>query len=982
MSLGRHKIGAPSLIGAQAVDSLGDPHLADGIHFRIATGPDLGLPNQPLNVYRMNLGRGKKIPGLRRDVRWRDARRRTIAAPFNLKSGNSSATARLLPPSITQCCWLEVLTTGPVNLRVDAIVQDAGIVATRTSAPFVLTATAITRVRVSGRGQITGIRWLSVEDVMKEAVRREHLPDAHVDHLAIWRRLALPVRDAAHYSGAVPNPEQAAFERVARGAPKRLGLHDDPDAAGPATATTINAGDQGSKEITRLRDVSDKLIEYVRRLVTSDNPESVMTEETFQDLDGGVSFDIPVLDAIMQNLVDPGVAKFLGFADVDGQPLSTKSEDVLAYVISGQWDPRRQLSTVACAVVGHPPDSPGIMNMHKPISGPWLPATPPEAIRHMTLPISRFITGAMIALARVQTPGRFVALNGFSEPSKRARGLIPNLEEPTAFGIAEFLDRFAPPGETLYRSAQHDWFGRWSKWAQRLATAGIRPLPPQPVLDASYEQPAFGLPIPTNPLSGEITFEVPIPPIENLAPASHLLSALELDVDGLVQEIPLPANLDAIIDQLPGPPVPINGEVTVTLTARWMNTEGERSVPSSPRTLILRDPRPPLVVTFPPGMRYTSRPDARGRARTSLRWSSQPGQAYFRVFYTDEHRLIDALEGLAATGNSQAQGVLDALETQSDPPERARLFESVEHLFGRDRFEQLTISPLPAPAAGTAMQFEHDVPGDLEILSFYRVLAVSNAMVEAIFEESSLLPVRVPNSLVAPRPGVTVEPRINEQQSTFEALVRVTVPPGNVRAAQCRIRRTMGMQLDTNSMPTVSVIPMGPPNSGKVQVGEFIDVGASELSASMRFLPWHRYTWQVEVRGPQEVGAGPGAKWSEPGGPVGHLFIPESPPLDPTLLAVEGAAGGNKITFGYGGPVNGGVVGRYVLRVFRETGSRAPELAGSILIDEVDDLASGIEFIDEGISDTEVSYRAVIIDPLGRSSQSSASGSISGGVNG
>jgi hypothetical protein len=96
-----------SLLAAQAIDHVGDPQLAAGIHLRVLPSEQLGLPVAPLLVYRRNLGPGAQAVQLRTDVVWRDSRGQALSTPFPVTPDNP-VTGYLPPPASGVCCWIEI----------------------------------------------------------------------------------------------------------------------------------------------------------------------------------------------------------------------------------------------------------------------------------------------------------------------------------------------------------------------------------------------------------------------------------------------------------------------------------------------------------------------------------------------------------------------------------------------------------------------------------------------------------------------------------------------------------------------------------------------------------------------------------------------------------------------------------------------------------------------------------------------------------
>jgi hypothetical protein len=97
-----------NLLAAQALDSFGDPQLAEGVHLRIMPSADLGLPVAPFLVYRMRLGFGAQDVQLRTDIVWRDSQGTALTAPFHVTPDNP-VTGYLPPAAGGVCCWIDVL---------------------------------------------------------------------------------------------------------------------------------------------------------------------------------------------------------------------------------------------------------------------------------------------------------------------------------------------------------------------------------------------------------------------------------------------------------------------------------------------------------------------------------------------------------------------------------------------------------------------------------------------------------------------------------------------------------------------------------------------------------------------------------------------------------------------------------------------------------------------------------------------------------
>lgn len=1020
----------PSELSGQAIDGKGDTHLAAGIHVRFAPAPELGLPIEPLQVVRLTLGPGKQWPGLRTDIVWIDAGGNYITPPFKVVPG--SIVRGYLPKlGGATCCWLRLSATvtgvvgpsfnpfvlsrslsgtaprsrtgilgsaaaaaiatrrdirGPITNIQSTLTLRAFMntemgpaeVARRTEAEFEVAATPIDWIELSGTATVHGVQWLDARAVFDEFVDRGQLPAQNPQSLSVWRSLSMPVANAVRYTGAPPNSEAQAAARVKEGAPTHFGLHDDPSVSKPAAsppATTID-------EETRLADITPELRTYLKHLVNTLTPHN-LTEEV--PIPPAGSFEISLLDAVLHALSDPSVARWTGHAVVDPAPPSATKGDLIAYAVLGSWllpgeERAKRLGTVMCAVLRYPGDRPSPPTIDQPVSGSFMPDTPPAAHRLVKLHFRDLVIGGGLAVAR--RIGSFVQGLNKRAPSGRAIPFLPGIDDESfVFGEASITDGNAPPEALVYRAAQQDWFGRWSEWAERKAAAAVRPLPPAPVLNAVYHVPDVPTPIPNGLLSGTISFEVPVPPIASLPTGGFLLDHLELQVDSAVRNFPNnPTNPpSAIASDILGPGIERCGQRTVVLIAYWIDQAGQRSAPSNPKTLVMNDPRPAPAVTFPPGLRYTARPDAMGQARFQLQWISGPGQSFFRVFYSNETRLLRGLANLAEGGGPQATaaaGVLAQLAAETDFAVRAEIFDDHGALFDRHLFEQITTQPIPATSSGAVVTVNHAVSGALQVLSFYRVVSVTQAQVESKFESASIVPVRVPNSLTPSRPILSIRPTTDPVTGAFVAELTVSVPLGNIPASEYRIRRSVQGALDVNAMPVIAGGPIESTADGRGRA-VYLDQGPATAGGAL-LQPWLRYVWRAEVRGLSEPGAGPGADWSQPSAPVAHMFVPPEPPPPPELLGLSAVPGVEaELRFTHPDPLRGAVGQGYALEVYRQLpGQRASLLrtidAGSPATEGGRDAAGEFHVIDADDPPLATAYSVIVRDPLGRRSRATA----------
>jgi hypothetical protein len=634
------------------------------------------------------------------------------------------------------------------------------------------------------------------------------------------------------------------------------------------------------------------------------------------------------------------------------------------------WD----LATVACATLGHPSDPPPPPSLGTPVSGDWMPGLPPTAIREIDTPVSGLVPGALLAYARREGAG-VIALN----PTD-VNGLgLPLAAAPPADAIqpgqGTLHDRSAPPEAVAYRAAQADWFGRWSPWAEVTAGAGTRPLPPTPAVTAFYEPASFGDPVPSGTLAGTVRVRVPIPPTAALPPGANLLGHLEVTVDGVLSSVALPGvPADDAELETSGPALARCEQRTIEVTAQWFDTAGVASAVSDPVRLLCVDPRPPSQVTLPNTLLYASRPDVTGKSRVTLDWTVTPEQQRFRIFYADERTLQSKLALISADSTdprqARAQQVAAAITDGMSAPDRAAVYRGAADFFTREWWDQLTNTPVEASGAGAS--FEHTLSGSQRLVSFYRVLAVSAANVDADFPSSAVVAYGVPNTLPPAKPVLTAN--LDPTAPPGQARLHVRVPPGPVNAARYRLRRSSTTGADALHMPTAgsgSVPAVAPGTVG--QDFDVVDTGPTSVSAAP-LRNWVRYTWRVEVQGPDEPGGGPPGEWSQASDPVSVMLVPPGAPAAPTSLTIASAGSGRAIvTWKHPDTLLGGTAGSYMCEIYRQAPGQRERRACTISADappsaggRAPDRTGSFTFTDAGPVATGTSYRVVVVDPIGR----------------
>lgn len=1008
----------------QAVDGVGDAHLAAGVHYRVLTHPLLGLPVVPLVIGRITLGQWAK-GFTRRDVLWVDSRNAVLTAPFTVTPDNP--VVGFLPAGQT-CCWAALEAspardgrpplpgrppvvgtlerrggpsvrvvvspsfprpTAPVDFGVvrpgrpgrQASLRFEGVVTTpfgdapvavRSSAPYHVYASHLERLVVRGSGWVTGLSWL---------------PAAAVERFEKFRTAPLPTSSGVRYAGPADGKDQS-FERVERGAPQRFGMHESPLAGSPTACSPVGAGD----EIDRVSALTVEPATSLDRLVNDPSaPQRLLTStENVVDQNGnslGTSDRFVLMD-LLQGVVDPGIARWLGFLDVDEEVPA--EQVVVAYVVDALFAPDwrqiqeelldgtfaagsltddgaaavRRLAQLApelerlvdevggmdgpflhqravlAATANAPLDPPSAPLLGTPESGDWMPAPAPTAVREITMDLENLVPGAGTASAIAQPAGGTPVERNTKDTLGRRLLLTPRAAPGAATATSGVLvDRLADERAGSWQIAQTDWFGRWSTRSMRNFGAAARPRPPRPTFTLTTRPPAVTTS--TGPLAGVVRIEVSVPPVAGLPSGGRLLDHLELTVtaDGgpTVSAHPLPvpsAPPEVLVIEVPGPELLPTASGTVIVTGIWRDTANVASDGSEPKSATLHDPRPPSPVVIPPTLTYTARPDATGRARVSLRWNPTTGQASYRVFVADETTLRAKLEDVA--GGTLSEGDAGQAPSTAQAQSLLSTLDAAIDTPARgavwDASRQLLprrwwlqLTAEPLPRpASGPATFTHDVSGSLSVLVLYRVVAVSAASVESDFRSCPLLPRAVPNQLTPPVPTLQVLPVLGPA-GELQAQLTVTVPPGPTPAVQYRLRRASAAS-DPALMQLVGGGPVPPRPAGDAapQVFTVLDTGSSPSGPRTSLPAWQQYTWRIEVQGPPAPGGGPVGEWSTPSAPVSSSILPPDPPAPVADVAITRDAAGVHVRFTHPEPLAGGATVGYVVAVYRQ-------LAGSQL---------------------------------------------------
>lgn len=295
----------PELFSAfsYAVDG-GDADLRKGTHLRVFAGLGASFPLTPFAVFKLASRQSEPHA-----LHVTDLEGKPAGGLFLSQLGTADVT-----PMFGDT---DTLRTVRVDLRPDAgdgIVdaqlfdQSRRLVAERNRAPFMFSAPRLHRLRLTGSAHFVSVtsKAVGTDDIVK----RER-------PLVAERILGLPV-DGLHSWYLGVQTRQEGLDRVAAGAPMRLNPMDRPD--GPFDA--VGPGDEVARVEALLRAAEfgggfEKLLANVVDDETA--PPWLQIEKQRMPSGGGRAdqlAEVPRLSNLQMAAIDPGLARFLGFADI------------------------------------------------------------------------------------------------------------------------------------------------------------------------------------------------------------------------------------------------------------------------------------------------------------------------------------------------------------------------------------------------------------------------------------------------------------------------------------------------------------------------------------------------------------------------------------------------------------------------------------------------------------------------------------------
>ncbi|WP_062517080.1 hypothetical protein [Demequina gelatinilytica] len=630
------------------------PHLRAGNHLRVSHHPRFGLPVAPFIMQRAQLDGARDALNLRRGVTFRDGAQAQLTLPIQVRKGDR-ILATIPQDAATQCVAVAMVTrptpdsVEPVRPRPDlrrpiilnrpdltasrafrpavappepirsasglaalaseqagalrmraygaAMGEAPALLGERREAPYMIGAPSIAEVEVTGDGVIVDLVWLAASDLGK--LEWESISVLNLPHTEGRRYLS------------VSDPFGRAEGHLREQAPQRRPMQETVGATSPAVA----AGFSDAEESDRVHALGEPLDRDLDALIDGTDLPLVASEAIpVTDAAGNAlaepgdlsEIQVNHLFRVLQGSLDPGVAAWLGYKDLDLDPpaglalyraigffrhplaigatpeslaglpvdgaIPLGDRSLNAITVARMWngfgagvlgqegqeltgdledaDDYLVMAAIAAVVGDAIPSPPPPPVMLEPAHVAWLPVPPPDVVREVVAPLKGLLPGATLAAEREQpVPGGHRQLN---------RELPSGWHVPLTVGLTSLDDgglladqdgrqgvvgdRRAGPDAARYHGAQQDRFGRWSEFSARDAAPGPRPKPPRPVVLGSYQGPSATAAASTG---GILSLRVPLPEPGSLAPGSHPLShaVLTFRHHGVDEPVPVPVAL-------------------------------------------------------------------------------------------------------------------------------------------------------------------------------------------------------------------------------------------------------------------------------------------------------------------------------------------------------------------------------------------------------------------------------------------------------
>ncbi|WP_293902419.1 hypothetical protein [Phenylobacterium sp.] len=303
----------PELFSAFSCVSDGsDPDLAKGTHLRVFAGMGASFPLAPFVVFKIAARQAEPHA-----LHVTDRAGKPAGGLFLSQLGIADVIPMLGDTSTSQTVRLDLRPSADGGLsRAQLFDQSGRLVAERDSPPFLFSAPRLHRLRLRGSAAFINItsKTVDVADIVEfPGLLALHRPG---------RLLGLPVQGRhAWYVGV--QTRQDGLDRVAAGAPLRLNPMDRPD--GPLDAVSPEAEVARVQALLQAAPFDGGLEGLLSKLIDDGATPPWLQIEKQRMPTGGARIDqlaeTPRLAALQLAAIDPGMSRFLGFADhIDDLP--------------------------------------------------------------------------------------------------------------------------------------------------------------------------------------------------------------------------------------------------------------------------------------------------------------------------------------------------------------------------------------------------------------------------------------------------------------------------------------------------------------------------------------------------------------------------------------------------------------------------------------------------------------------------------------
>lgn len=970
--------------------------LSGGVDLRILVSPALGFPLHPFLIYPLGEIETERLGHSSWAIE--DEHGDPVAGPPFAVARDAPLYATLVNPDVASpFAWVE----GAGDLTVDVVVDGPSgptAVMTRSKPPWQLGGCRITRLRISGNGQ--------VDDVV-----------------ALWGRISdpavgpvlvgLPVTRAARYQGLSDAAVRADL-RVGDLQPRRVSLVDDPNDP-PAI---------GVDEPARVNIARDELDDWFIRVV--DDPSAVVADAAVVHRGPGPARAKPwttTTDPVASLLTaawDRGLARWLGLHWTDDTPLPNPVPPYWIYAITGLWaiDPDRRihsprfpgddpprmvdrlpvsadpaemqriidavpgldalvsqlpigqvllpLTAVVGAAVGATPDLPSAPALAGARQGPWRRRVDQRsAQRTVALEFATPPPGSVALARRDPQSGALIPLGRQYRDAQPWRAPYA-VGRPTDGSLSlEIWDHDAPVDASEYLVARSDAMGRWSAWASIVGPDVVRPAVPVPRVAVTVPSPAAPPPVHDDPIAVLLRVDVAVPSDEEIEPGGFGVRRVGITADSEPEQwfdLPDPQVASFAVDSVHGPQLGRAEGATTRVRARFEDAAQRHSTLSDAVERTVRDPRPPHHVTLTGPLHYAGRPGRDGLARALLEWGARSDLSY-RVYLAYEPELRARLSG------GGGQDIVDALDAAAGSGERAAVWFA-----NRGRLPQAAFHPVghtQTPPGDTRCRHVQELPGGLPGLAIFKVIPLSAALVEADWAGGATAIYAVPDDRPPATPLLAVRAVANGVEAT------ITVGRGSRPLARWRLRRRRSSAGPAVFMPIVAEGTVGPAAADAAPAPVVI---VDPLLAPADSVD--RWIYVAEVQGADEdASVEPRQRstpWSPPSRQADVVLVPDNvPPPVSSATAVRSAIDPAivEIRVTHDGRLVSDLAQPYRIEAYRmEPGTPEPELAAQLPANAPEGAGgrapdgSGSFVLADAAATAATVYVVVVIDPIGRSS--------------